>query len=808
MTQQSRTVSATAVRGTRDTGSPLVVTLDLVLIVAVGAVAAWPFGDAYGGDRWLLASVGGLLLGALVALAGHLLRLGPWPVALLLGLAYLVAGPGLAVPDVATGGVGPNTVAVKQLLLGAVESWRDSLTAPVPLGTAGAVLVVPFASALVAGALAGVLLWRSRWPAAAGLVLVALFGCAAAFGDVNAPHALQRGLLLVIALVVWLRLRSLRHVQTRWLRRTALTGAVVAVAAAGALLAVPSLTASAERHVLRDHVEPPFDPQDYPSPLSKYRKYVSTDVAKNKEMFEVQGLPKGAHVRLATMDYFDGIVWNVAGGVQSPSDSGTFRRLRSDAKASEEAEEVRITVLDDDYHDPWVPTIGATETVEIEGDPDAALSQLVYNRDTGTMASTVPVQPQTTYVLRAEVTPQPAREAIAKVEADHSVVLPEPALVPEELVSRVKQWQGNDEFTGGTEGAWLLFLADAFKNKGFFSDGDGNVPAGHGYSRLQLLTRLNTQPVGNDEQYAAAMALAAQAMRDLPARVVIGFRTPGDSMLTPVTVVGKDMAAWVEVKVDDLGWVAFDPTPPDQQILQKPKEEPNDEPQPQVLQPPQVPGEPKEAGANLQQGDGKKSRFDLWDLVGDVAAVAVTVGKVGLVTSPLWGILLIKLLRRRRRRRAADPVTRLSGAWKEVADRARDLGVRLPYSNTRYENGALLESQFGTQDPILLAARADEHVFGPGRPTDEEVKAYWADVRTALKRMRKSRPWWRRPLAWFSPASIPWGRVREGAVARFRRIGTLPVRLAGRVRDRVRRRERHSEPKQRRRGGARVKVEE
>jgi hypothetical protein len=354
-------------------------------------------------------------------------------------------------------------------------------------------------------------------------------------------------------------------------------------------------------------------------------------------------------------------------------------------------------------------------------------------------------------------------------------------MVPDELVARVKQWQGNDEFTGGTEGAWLLFLADAFKNKGFFSDGDGNVPAGHGFSRLQLLTRLNTQPIGDDEQYAAAMALAAQAMRNLPARVVIGFRTPSDSSAADVTVFGRDMAAWVEVRLQGLGWVAFDPTPPDQQILQRPKEDPNDDPQPQVLQPPQTPGEPKEAGANLQQGDGKKSKFDLWSLVGDVAAVVLTVGKVGLLTSPLWGIVLFKVLRRRRRRRAADPTTRLSGGWKEVADRARDLGVRLPYSNTRQENGTLLDSRFADGGSVALAARADAHVFGPGAPTDEEVKAYWADVRTAVRRMRRSQPLWRRPLAWFSPASVPWARLRQGAGARLRRVASVPSRAVRRL---------------------------
>jgi hypothetical protein len=785
--RQSRTVSASGERRRRDTGSPLVVTLDLLLVVGVGALAAWPFADAYAGERWLVAVVGGLLIGALVALAGHLLRLGPWAMALLLALGYLVAGAGLAVPDLATAGVGPNAPAVKALLHGAIEAWRDSLTAPVPLGTAGALLVVPFLSSLLAGVLAGVLLWRSRWPSAAGLSLVALFATAAAFGDIDAHHVVTRGLALAIALVVWFRMRALRHIKARWLRRSVMAAVVVAIAAGAAFAAAPPLTSRAERHVLRDYVEPPFDPQDYPSPLSKYRRYVNSDAAKAKPMFSVEGLAKGALVRIATMDYYDGIVWNVAGGPDSTSDSGTFRRLRADAQPRRGSQEVRVTVLDPDYHDPWVPTVGDTDTIEIAGKPGAALTDLVYNRETGTMASTELVQPDTTFVMRSEITPQPKRDVVAQTDADHSVVTPMPKMVPDELVARVKQWQGNDEFTGGAEGAWLLFLANAFKNKGFFSDGDGNVPAGHGFSRIQLLTRLNTQPIGDDEQYAAAMALAAQAMRNLPARVVIGFRTPADSTAAAVTVAGRDMAAWVEVKLGDLGWVAFDPTPPDQQILQRPKEDPNDDPQPQVLQPPQTPGEPKEAGANLQQGDGKKSKFDLWGLVGNIAAVALTAGKIALITSPLWGIVLLKLLRRRRRRRAPDLTTRLSGGWKEVADRARDLGLALPYSNTRQENGVMLQERFKTEEPVALAVRADAHVFGPGEPTEAEVAAYWADVRTAVKRMRRSQPWWRRPLAWVSPASIPWAHLRRRAAARLRALASIPSRLVGRLVNKVKR---------------------
>lgn len=743
---------------------------DVVLLLIAGMLAAWPFGDAWAGHRWLVVVFVGLLLGTLVALAGHLLRLGPWATAALLALGYLVFGPMLAVPDLAANGIGPNATAVRALWEGAVESWRDALTAPVPLGTAGAVLVVPLICSLLAGVGAGTFLWRSRWPGGAALVLSGLFVAAAAYGDVAAEHVLLRGFALAALLLVWLRMRAMRQVQARWGRRALLAGVVVALAGGVAFAATPALTADSQRQVLRDHVDPPFDPQDYPSPLSKFRKYVNSEAAKAEQLFAVRGLPKGSLVRLATMDFYDGIVWNVAGGADSASDSGTFRRLRSDAQASSQAQPVSITVLQQNYQDPWIPTIGDTDKVRILGRPGDAEEDLVYNRQTGTLASTSPVPAQTTFELDARITPQPTREQIEAAAVDGGVRTPAPAMVPDELTARVREWQGANDFPGGAAGSWLNFLSAAFKGKGFFSDGDGNVPAGHGYSRLALLTRLNTQPLGNDEQYAAAMALATQAMRQYPARVVVGFRTPDDSANAVVTVQGRDMAAWTEVKLDGLGWVAFDPTPPDQQILQRPREDPNDDPQPQVLQPPQPPGEPKEAGANLQTGEGgKKNPFDLWALVGDIVTVALKVGLGLLLTLPLWGILVYKAVRRRRRRKASDPTDRLSGGWRELTDRARDLGVRLPHSNTRQENGRLLADAFPEGGSVALAARADASVFGPAAPDDAEVAAYWADVRTAAKRMPRSASWWRRPWARLSWASVPWEQLRQRRKLRWQR---------------------------------------
>ena len=59
---------------------------------------------------------------------------------------------------------------------------------------------------------------------------------------------------------------------------------------------------------------------------------------------------------------------------------------------------------------------------------------------------------------------------------------------------------------------------------------------------------LATPSVGNDEQYAAAMALMANRLR-VPARVVVGAVVPANGV-----VKGKDVEAWVELRAADGTW--------------------------------------------------------------------------------------------------------------------------------------------------------------------------------------------------------------------------------------------------------------
>ena len=329
------------------------------------------------------------------------------------------------------------------------------------------------------------------------------------------------------------------------------------------------------------------------------------------------------------------------------------------------------------------------------------------------------------------------------------------------LAKRVDRWLA--EAGGPSGGGLAATLEDQFK-RGFYSDGKaGQAPssAGHGVKRLTDLVTPEDM-IGNDEQYASAMAVAAQD-GGLAARVVLGFVVPDDSGV----IKGTDVHAWVEVKLRRAGWVTFDPTPDKSRTPKQQHNDPLPEPQPAVLQPPVVPKAPNDLDSVSPQGAGKQRRQQRGNGLRLVVVALTYAGLAGVVTSPLWLLLFAKSLRRRTRRNADDVEARVSGGWLEILDGARDHGARLPASNTRYENSVVLARRFATAEAVDLAVVADRHLFGSRTPTGEDAAAYWAAVDRTLQRIRASAPAWRRPLAAVSPASIPWARIRDRLRARI-----------------------------------------
>ena len=135
-------------------------------------------------------------------------------------------------------------------------------------------------------------------------------------------------------------------------------------------------------------------------------------------------------------------------------------------------------------------------------------------------------------------------------------------------------------------------IENALHTKGFYSDGsDGLSLPGHRADRLDKFITAD-QMIGDDDQYAPAMALMLRSL-GIPSRVVMGFYQD-NAAGGAVTFTGKDTHLWVEVPFEGAGWVPFDPTPPKDQTPQTETPKPKPNPKPQVLQPPEPPEEPAE----------------------------------------------------------------------------------------------------------------------------------------------------------------------------------------------------------------------
>jgi hypothetical protein len=745
---------------------------DAAAVLGLGLVALSALASAYGGWHWLVAATAGLVAGLGLAEAGRRFKLAAWPLALAAVATYFLVGSLAAVPDEATAGFVPNLDTVRRLAEGAISGWRESLTGITPLGTAGAVLVVPFVVSLVATLVAGTVLWRTSHGSWALIPVVGLFVVAAAFGDVDAGGLAARGIGLAAGLLCWLRWRSLGNLRVHWGRRIGLSAALLGVAGAAAVGVTVAASGEPQRDVLREHVVPPFDPLDYKSPLSAFRSY-QKEPLKDAPLFTVDGLPAGTRVRLAAMDTFDGVVWNVTGGADASGASGSFTRL---PKGQDGGDTDTYAVTIGDYRGVWVPSAGDEATVELsglsDGDRNAASRGVLVNGATGTMAQVGGVHSGATYTVTTALPPVYDDKDIVGADAAEGTGTPAPAAVPEKLASVTAGWAA----TGGGSSAGAIARAMEKKfQEGYYSDGlpgsaDYPSNSGHGSKRLSDLFDAD-ELVGNAEQYASAMGVALQRL-GVPSRVVIGFVTPPEGQ--PVT--GNDVTAWVQVDLEGLGWVDFLPTPSKDRTLNEKQDTPDPQPQPQVMQPPDRPDEAADDDDVAQSGGVRGQRETDPPSHTGVPTTALLVGGGGLLLlSPIPLILLAKSLRRRRRRRDPDPVNRMSGGWREVTDRALELGARLPDSNTRYENAVALAERFPVPELATMATSVDSTVFGVGLPTDEEVADYWRDVATARRGMRRSASWRHRLLSPISLSSFRRPRLRAG-VARLLSSATKQVR--------------------------------
>jgi hypothetical protein len=410
------------------------------------------------------------------------------------------------------------------------------------------------------------------------------------------------------------------------------------------------------------------------------------------------------------------------------------------------------------YRGYFLPGGRTTTGIAFAEKDSGAAGGLYFNPLTDTAISTAGIASGDEYAVRVVEPKRPDDAQLARAQFA-PVTLPAVDGVPQVLQAKAGDILGDSQ----TPLERVRTLESYFQKFGAFSNGliaEGQVPSlsGHGAGRLRAMLTAK-QMVGDDEQYAVTMALMARQL-GIPARVVMGFYPdkPQPAGQT-LEIKGKDVHAWVEVAFEGYGWVSFDPTPPKDNVPIPPDPQAQSKPRPQVLQPPPPPQAPVELPPDSRADvlDQEQKKDNLWLVLGPIlAAVGIGLIPIAVLALPLLLIAWLKLRRRRRRLAAEHPADRVSGGWSEYTNFATDLGASLDARSTRRETAAALGEAFpGTESTTtMLAHRADAAVFGAGRPSDEDVEAYWADVDRSISSMREGLGFWQRQRTRFSPRSL------------------------------------------------------
>ena len=744
--------AAARIRDALQAGDNLDRLVDAAFVLALSLLGLIGFQNTFGGATYLIVGGVAVALGIAISEASQRLRQPVVIDGLVAAVVFLLLGGVVAAPSSAIWGFIPTQSTITQLLGAGIQGWKELLTTAPPVGDVGNLLAIPYLTGLVAGVAGYGLARRTRMialpaiPPAVVLALGILFG-----SDVPVALLLQ-GALFGALLLAWLTLRYRRThsaylAGTRRRRRALWAVGIVVAAAALAPVVGPNLPLSGhQRVVLSRYVTPPFDASNQPSPLGTFRTYTagSPHSLASTTLFTVSGVPAGSLITIATMNSYDGLAWGFGGedaSATGATSGDVFRRYGSTIPAAYAGTSERVTVQVDGLSGTWIPVVGELTGIQFSGSGASSLTtDFRYDVATGTAADTAPLTGGDSYTLDVVVpkTPSAAELAAAAAGTDQLAVS-----VPTAVQTTAQQW------VGGTAGAWnrITALAGKLKTDGRFSNGTEDPPlaaAGHSAGRLTAFVTgdasAGTQLVGDDEQFAATLALMADAV-GVPARVVLGAEVGSGG-----TVTGSDVHAWVQVSLAGLGWVTVAPSlflPTRAAAQPLPQAEPTQLPQAVVapptvteLRPPPVPPLQATAQTRPPQRHHASSGSGMLALI---AAVAIFAG------SPLLLILLACALivglkaRRRMRRRLAGPTSlRFAGAWSDLLDRARDLGHVLPRGQTRREQARHIPApQVDT-----LARTADAAVFGPGDPLPEHAARYWkatGEARHALT--AQSSPW-------------------------------------------------------------------
>lgn len=705
---------------------------DVLAALALDALVVYGWTTTFAGQAWWVAVLVAALFSLCVVVVVRDMGGNPVLVPGVLLVAYVIAaGP------VAMGSLAVDGSTFGDGLAATGEVWVDLLATHPPVDAVGAFLIPPvLVSVLVAGLGSTVALWTSRpaaplLPALAGLLVVLLTG------RHETSSALPVGAGFVVVSLLWVRMRAGRLDETRFgtdpvRARGAVLGLVVlAVGSLAAVGAVPD--DGAGRFVLRDRVEG-YDARPITTPLDDFRDFTpqppGTERNVNGErLFVVRGVRPGARLRFAALDVYDFRRWKADNGTDPLRDDDSFKHVSSSIDNPADGDEITVEITPSRFWNrPWVPTIGAVQSFDF--DDEGLRDDLRYNPATQTALLPDDLPPGATYSF----------------DARRTDLLATPDLTPSDALD--ERLHDGLYYFGAVIIAWnegattqmesLFDVLHRLRQEGRFSHGaeswEREYRAGQSQRRLGEDFLFSTPPVGDQEQYAAAAALLA-TRRGVPARVVVGAVVPRGGQ-----VHGRDVTAWIEVRIDDGTWRTI---PTEEFMGRKPPDRTGPPPQPADY-PDLPPSDPLDDTSTTDDPAAEEPD----DAADDGADGGSRAPWLLLVLLAPLVVPLLKWRRRRRRLRGARVSARYAGAWDELVDRARDLGVPVSGRTTRPAQAVALDRAGD------LALLADRRIYSAEDLEAAEAAEFWRLVHSELRELDATRPRWRRWWAALNPRSL------------------------------------------------------
>ncbi|WP_433727385.1 DUF3488 and transglutaminase-like domain-containing protein [Actinoplanes sp. CA-051413] len=545
------------------------------------------------------------------------------------------------------------------------------LTAMIPVESTPDTVVVPVVAAWLAGLAGAEVAVRSGRVLLGCVPAAALYGGALYVVGPNAgtagwPTVLFAG-LVAVALAVSARPASgpaLSDVPAK--TRAAVRGRALAGAAAGLVVLLGLIVVvgpwvggrvSATPVDPRRYVEPPQVDSLDESPLNRISGWALTPKQKLLEVTPDAAGKGRTRLRLAVLPDYDGVTWRVGATYRNAGRVLPAAAALPDVPSRQVTQDITVDELTGRLL-PVVPTPTGVDGVRVAYDPAS-----------GTLISPEGLKPGLRYTVTSQAqepdfnllpaADSPTGDAVARF-------LTVGAGVPDSITRLAEQLSDGNAGSFDRAAAIEEFVAEHYRKV-------ADSPSGHAYPNLQFFLfgpRNQGGQRGTSEQFAASFALLAR-LTGLPARVVVGFDVPEGGG----TVTGGDAIAWPEVLFDELGWVAFDPSPKSDQP--RPVEEdftPKPSPPPTSEPPPASEAPSASAPPVVAQGPVAGS--------GGASGVLVATGASGSVLLVLIAAAVAVVVMRRglrqRRLGVGAPAERITGAWLEFTDALRLAGRPVP----------------------------------------------------------------------------------------------------------------------------------